>query len=84
MVNGNLKLVKVRIPLEFDKLIEKLISIVEENGYKERLKKTEVVRLLVYYNPSRKFLNKALEEIVNGFRGIEKVNPEVEKWMRGK
>ena len=83
MANGNLKVIKLGVPEEFDKLIEKLISIVAESGYPARLKKTEVLRLLLHYNPSRKYLNKALEEIVNGFNGIKRINPEVEKWMKG-
>lgn len=83
MSNGNAKTTMRRMPVEWLELLNSVIRKIEENGFPEKVFDTEIVRLLVHFNPARKHLNKALEEIIQGFQGVQKLNPEVERWMRG-
>lgn len=84
MSNGNIKTAMKRTPVEWSDLIDEVIKKIEENGYPEKLKEPEIIRLLVHFRPARSELDNAFAKIVQGFQGIQKVNPEVEKWMKGK
>ena len=83
MSNGNIKTKIAKIPIEWDKLISDTIRKIGEKGYKQKVYSPEIIRLLIHFNPARQHLNKALELIMEGFNGIDRVSPEVEKWMKG-
>lgn len=84
MSNGNGKTQLQRTPVEWVNLMNITIEKIEEDGYPKKLFIPEVIRLLVHYRPAREHLNKAIEEVMKGFYGVEKLNPEVEKWMKGR
>lgn len=84
MTNGNIKTKLERVPLEWSKLLQEAVKQIESNGYKGKVYPTEIVRLLIHFKPARVQLNNALNEIINGFKGIEEVSPEVQRWMKGK
>lgn len=83
MSNGNMKTEMRKIPTEWVNLLDKVVEKIEENGYPGKIKHPEIIRLLVHYRPARDYLNKAMNIIIQGFQGIKKVNPEVEKYMKG-
>lgn len=82
-MNGNIKTQLKRMPLEWIELIDKVIKKIEENGYPERVMPPEIVRLLIHFRPAREKLNEAFSSIIQGFQGVKKLNPEVEKYMKG-
>ena len=81
-MNGNIKTIIQKVPIEWNELLMKTIEKIEANGFPEKVFATEIVRLLVHYRPAREHLNKSFEEIIKGFQGIQKVRPEVEKIMK--
>lgn len=80
MSNGNQKTILTRRALEWDDFIMETIEKIREVGYPEIVKKPEIERLFLRHKCSREIQ----EAIVNGFKGIKKVNVEVESWMKGK
>lgn len=82
-MNGNIRTEQLRMPCEWSQLINDTIKKIEENGYPQKVYLTEIMRLLIHFRPAREHVNKALEEIKNGFKGVQRVRPEVEKIMKG-
>lgn len=83
MSNGNIKTKLMKTPEEWTTLMDSVIKEIEDVGYPNKVHQTEIIRLLIHFVPARKHLNEALKIIIKGFKGIEKVSPDVEKWMKG-
>lgn len=78
--NGkNGKSVLTRRAEQWDKFLDEIISKIEENGFPKRLSKPQVERLILHH----KDIHKIKEELVLAFQGLQKVKPEVKKWMHG-
>lgn len=80
MANDKIKTIVTRRSIDMDKFLETIIKKVKDEGCNLPLKKVHIERLLLKH----RLANDIASDIIVGFRGIRKVNPQVENWMRGK
>lgn len=79
MTNGNMKTIHTRRAIEWDNFLERIINQIEENGYYKKLWKPQIERLILRHAK----IMQIEEDIIKGFKGIKKVNMEVETWIKG-
>lgn len=80
MCDDRVRTLLTRRAIQWEEFLQKIIDTVKENGYKEKLFKPEIERLILRHSSIRDIE----KDIINGFSGIEKLNPEVKSWLKGK
>jgi hypothetical protein len=80
MCNDRIKTILTRRAIQWEEFLQEIINKVEENGYQNKLFKPELERLILRHASIQVVKN----DIINGFSGVNKVNKEVESWMKGK
>lgn len=71
-----------RIPTEWTNLVQESIKKIEENGYPNKIRQPEIVRLLLHYTPAKQHLIESFKQVIEVV-GIEERREEVKKWMKG-
>ena len=80
MCNDKVKTVLTRRAVQWDDFLQEIIEKVEEIGYKNKLYKPELERLILRHSA----IQIVKQDIILGFNGVNKINKEVEAWMKGK
>lgn len=64
---------------EMETFLNSVISEIKENGYPREIHKTQIERLILHH----KEIKKIKEDIINGFKGVQKINEKIEAFMNG-
>jgi len=77
--NSALKHTLQRRSIEWEVFLNEIIDEIEEDGFPLKPHKTQVERLILHH----KTMPTIKKEIIDGFKGIQKVNKQTRRWMNG-